>query len=51
MFSLGQERGYKTNVLQVKKGFVVEVNSVLSVVLKRESSVVCAAERIVTYYL
>ncbi|KAG0092905.1 hypothetical protein BGZ93_001659 [Podila epicladia] len=34
-----QERGYKTNVLQVKKGFVVEVNSVLSVVLKRESSV------------
>ncbi|KAF9304015.1 hypothetical protein BGZ74_002583 [Mortierella antarctica] len=36
---LQQERGYKTNVLQVKKGFVVEVNSVLAVVLKRESSV------------
>ncbi|KAG0035226.1 hypothetical protein BGZ81_011270 [Podila clonocystis] len=39
ILALEQERGYKTNVLQVKKGFVVEVNSVLSVVLKRESSV------------
>ncbi|KAF9092717.1 hypothetical protein BGX23_003980 [Mortierella sp. AD031] len=36
---LEQERGFKTNVLQVRKGFVVEVNNVLSVVLKRESSV------------
>ncbi|KAG0380235.1 hypothetical protein BGX24_009466 [Mortierella sp. AD032] len=34
-----QERGFKTNVLQVRKGFVVEINNVLSVVLKRESSV------------
>ncbi|KAF9158671.1 hypothetical protein DFQ27_008530 [Actinomortierella ambigua] len=33
------QRGYKTNVLQVRKGYVVEVNNVLSVVLKRESSV------------
>ncbi|KAF9175887.1 hypothetical protein BGX21_005362 [Mortierella sp. AD011] len=33
-----QERGFKTNVLQVRKGNVVEINNVLSVVLKRESS-------------
>lgn len=44
MLALEQERGYKTNVLQVKKGFVVEINSVLSVVLKRESSVVCSTK-------
>ncbi|KAF9111790.1 hypothetical protein BGX27_004418 [Mortierella sp. AM989] len=36
--SLDQERGFKTNVLQVRKGNVVEVNNILSVVLKRESS-------------
>ncbi|KAF9904762.1 hypothetical protein EC991_002332 [Linnemannia zychae] len=36
---LGQERGFKTNVLQIRKGYVVEINNVLSVVLKRESSV------------
>ncbi|KAG0003091.1 hypothetical protein BGZ80_010781 [Entomortierella chlamydospora] len=35
---LEQERGFKTNVLQVRKGNVVEINNVLSVVLKRESS-------------
>ncbi|KAG0222996.1 hypothetical protein BGW42_006176 [Actinomortierella wolfii] len=33
------QRGFKTNVLQIKKGYVVEINNVLSVVLKRESSV------------
>ncbi|KAF9973672.1 hypothetical protein BGZ73_003039 [Actinomortierella ambigua] len=33
------QRGFKTNVLQIKKGYVVEINDVLSVVLKRESSV------------
>ncbi|KAF8982976.1 hypothetical protein BGZ46_000256 [Entomortierella lignicola] len=38
-FALQQERGFKTNVLQVRKGNVVEVNNILSVVLKRESSV------------
>ncbi|KAG0345582.1 hypothetical protein BG004_003537 [Podila humilis] len=37
--AVAQERGYKTNVLQVKKGFVVEINNILAVVLKRESSV------------
>ncbi|KAF9427081.1 hypothetical protein BGZ76_002477 [Entomortierella beljakovae] len=36
---LNQEREYKANVLQVRKGYVVEVNNILSVVLKRESSV------------
>ncbi|KAF9132404.1 hypothetical protein BGW39_000192 [Mortierella sp. 14UC] len=36
---LDQERGFKTNVLQIRKGYVVEINNVLSVVLKRESSV------------
>ncbi|KAG0072662.1 hypothetical protein BGZ89_004248 [Linnemannia elongata] len=34
-----QERGFKTNVLQVRRGNVVEINNVLAVVLKRESSV------------
>ncbi|KAF9363484.1 hypothetical protein BGX34_004060 [Mortierella sp. NVP85] len=34
-----QERGFKTNVLQVRKGDVVEINNTLSVVLKRETSV------------
>ncbi|KAF9201857.1 hypothetical protein BGZ49_007938 [Haplosporangium sp. Z 27] len=38
-FALQQECGFKTNVLQVRKGNVVEVNNILSVVLKRESSV------------
>ncbi|KAF9959412.1 hypothetical protein BGZ72_009673 [Mortierella alpina] len=32
-------RGFKTNVLQVRKGFVVDINNTLSVVLKRETSV------------
>ncbi|KAI1312973.1 hypothetical protein EDD11_002794 [Mortierella claussenii] len=37
--ALDQERGFKTNVLQVRKGYVVEINNTLSVVLKRETSV------------
>ncbi|KAG0308840.1 hypothetical protein BGZ98_006621 [Dissophora globulifera] len=37
--ALQQERGYKTNVLQIRKGFVVDINNTLAVVLKRESSV------------
>ncbi|KAG0260718.1 hypothetical protein BG011_001667 [Mortierella polycephala] len=37
--TLDQERGFKSNVLQVRKGFVVEINNSLSVVLKRETSV------------
>ncbi|KAF9425191.1 hypothetical protein BGZ94_007761 [Podila epigama] len=39
IYAFGQECGYKTNVLQVKKGYVVEVNNILAVVLKRETSV------------
>ncbi|GJJ69233.1 elongation factor P [Entomortierella parvispora] len=34
-----QDRGFKTNVLQIRKGYVVEINNTLSVVLKRETSV------------
>ncbi|KAF9577217.1 hypothetical protein BGW38_007722 [Lunasporangiospora selenospora] len=34
-----QERGYKTSVLEVRKSYVVELGGKLSVVLKRESSV------------
>ncbi|KAF9187748.1 hypothetical protein BGZ50_001754 [Haplosporangium sp. Z 11] len=34
-----QERGFKLNVLQVRKGYVVDINNTLSVVLKRETSV------------
>jgi elongation factor P len=40
VLALDQERGFKTNVLQVRKGNVVEINNTLSVVLKRETSVV-----------
>ncbi|KAK3813419.1 MAG: hypothetical protein J3Q66DRAFT_403598 [Benniella sp.] len=39
VLALDQERGFKTNVLQVRKGNVVEINNTLSVVLKRETSV------------
>ncbi|KAF9918863.1 hypothetical protein BX616_004815 [Lobosporangium transversale] len=34
-----QKHGFKTNVLQVRKGYVVEMNNTLSIVLKRETSV------------
>ena len=37
---MAQDRAFKTNVLQIRKGFVVEINNTLSVVLKRDISVV-----------